>query len=45
VDTILRIKRLVDEEGVQLQGVRLLLAAEETGEAVFEREPAFPPRG
>jgi DNA-binding transcriptional MerR regulator len=45
VDTILRIKQLVDEEGVQLQGVRLLLAAEETGEAVFEREPAFPPRG
>jgi len=45
VDTILRIKRLVDEEGVQLQGVRLLLAAEDAGETFNDRELAFPPRG
>ena len=45
VDTILRIKRLVDEEGVQLQGVRLLLAAEEAGESFEDRVMAFPPRG
>jgi DNA-binding transcriptional MerR regulator len=45
VETILRIKRLVDEEGVQLQGVRLLLAAEEAGDSFEDRVPVLPPRG